>query len=330
MKTAGAVFQRIMKKVVGDLQPRCVSIYINVITVYSPLLQQHLADLDAVFARLEAANLKVSVSKTRLAHPEVFVLGHNVSADGIRPHPHQVEAITKMRPPSSAEEFRWFLGAVNFYRQFIPGCSGLANPLFALIRGRFPFRREPFQQAAFARLLEVLSSAPLLWFPNLSKLFYIKTDASQVGIGAALTQEVEPSTRLPVAFASSSFQPAERQYSTTYREGLAVVWAVWYFQSYILGMTFVIITNHASLRALRTKENLKGRMLKWAEALLEHDYDIMYIQRVDNALPDLLSWALLTQNLISPNPSWQYSVKTSTAAAKNHLWVRPSHQGQTI
>lgn len=82
-----------------------------------------------MFTRLEAANFKLSVSKTCLALPKVLVLRHSVSALGISPRPHRVEAMTLMKLPSSTEEVRRFLRAVNFYMQFIPGCLGIANPL---------------------------------------------------------------------------------------------------------------------------------------------------------------------------------------------------------
>lgn len=88
MKTAGAVFQSIMYKVIGDLQSWCTLVYINDITMYSPSLQQHVVDIEAVFARLEVAKLKISVSRNRLVMPKILVLGHSVSALGIRPHPH--------------------------------------------------------------------------------------------------------------------------------------------------------------------------------------------------------------------------------------------------
>lgn len=124
MKSAGAVFHQIMEKIISDLQPRCVLIYKDNITVYSKLIQQNLADLDAVFARLEAANFKTSFSKTRLSQTEDFVLGHTFSAASIRPHPHQVEAITKKEAPSSAEEVGRVLSAVIFF----PAGSSQAAP----------------------------------------------------------------------------------------------------------------------------------------------------------------------------------------------------------
>lgn len=82
----------------------------------------------------------------------------------------------------------------------------------------------PEQKAAYTHLFEALLSALLLQFHYLKEMFYIKTNTIQVGIGAALTQEVEPDTQLPVAFASRRLKPAESCYSTTDQEGLEVVW----------------------------------------------------------------------------------------------------------
>lgn len=52
IKTAGAVLQQIMDKLMGNLQPRRVLVYINAITVYSSSFKQHVTDLNAVFSRL--------------------------------------------------------------------------------------------------------------------------------------------------------------------------------------------------------------------------------------------------------------------------------------
>ena len=58
MKTSGAVFQRLMDWMLGSLQPRCAVVYIDNITIFSPLLKQHLQDLREVFEKLQNTNLK--------------------------------------------------------------------------------------------------------------------------------------------------------------------------------------------------------------------------------------------------------------------------------
>ena len=109
--------------------------------------------------------------------------------------------------------------------------------------------------------------------------------------------------KLPVAFASRSLKKAERNYSTTDREGLAVKWAVEYFHPYIFGTHFTIITDHSALKAMKDKALLKGRLLRWAEFLAEYDYDIVYRAGKDNVVADYLSRAVLT---LSINESSEY------------------------
>ena len=85
------------------------------------------------------------------------------------------------------------------------------------------------QDKSLSVLKDMLSKAPILQYPDFTKEFSVETDASQVGLGAVLTQvyEIKGKQRsLPVAYASRSLKGAERKYSVTDQEALAVVWVV--------------------------------------------------------------------------------------------------------
>ena len=114
-------------------------------------------------------------------------------------------------------------------------------------------------EASFQALKKCLVSSPVLKYPDFSKQFFIETDASNSGIGAVLSQEYEIDLqvqKLPVAFASRLLKPAEKNYSTTDKESLAIIWAVKNFKLYIYGMKFTIIIAHSALKALKDKSIL--------------------------------------------------------------------------
>ena len=120
-------------------------------------------------------------------------------------------------------------------------------------------------EIAFNKLKDLLVTYPIIRFPDWSRLFVIKTDASSYGIGAVLLQlyEVDQSIQLfPVCYSSWSLKAAERNYSVTDKEGLALVWAVKKYKVYLEGSHFKVITDHSALKALMQKENLEGRLLR--------------------------------------------------------------------
>ena len=101
MKTSGAFFQCLMDLVLGDLQPKIAVVYIDDITIFSPMLEQHYEYVNCVLERLSVANLKVNVNKCAFAREEVIVLGFKVSKDGINPNPAKVQGINDLKPPKN-------------------------------------------------------------------------------------------------------------------------------------------------------------------------------------------------------------------------------------
>ena len=123
-----------------------------------------------------------------------------------------------------------------------------------------------------------LTSSPILQFPDWNKKFWIETNASNLGLGAALTQwhwDQGKQVQLPVAYASRMLKNAEKNYSTIDKEGLAVIWAIKQSKTYVMGMHFKIITDYSALKVLQSKAILEGRLLQWAEYLMGYDFHIV-------------------------------------------------------
>ncbi|GFW81668.1 retrovirus-related Pol polyprotein from transposon 297 [Trichonephila clavipes] len=109
--------------------------------------------------------------------------------------------------------------------------------------------------------------------------FNLFTDASGVGIGAVLNQNHKP-----VAFASRTLNKAERNYSVTEHECLAVIWALNKFRTYFGSLPVKLITDHAALTKLTNGKNLSSRMIRWALKLSELNIEWEHQPGVQNAV----------------------------------------------
>ena len=120
MKTSGAVFQRLMDWILGNLQPRCAVVYIDEITIFSSTMKQHLVDLEDFFIRIHEANLRLNFDKCRFALPEVKILGHMVYKKGIQPDLKKTEAVWNLPAPRNVMGVKSFMGVIAYFRKFIP------------------------------------------------------------------------------------------------------------------------------------------------------------------------------------------------------------------
>ena len=129
MKTSGAVFQRLINELLGELQPRCMRVYIDDITIYSRTYEQHLVDLDQVLNKLYGANLKINMEKCLFLKAEVIMLGHLVNSAEIRPNPKKIKNIQQIPASMDVTKVKGFLGVINFYKKFISKCTSISEPL---------------------------------------------------------------------------------------------------------------------------------------------------------------------------------------------------------
>mgnify|MGYP001798391490 FL=1 len=158
-----------------------------------------------------------------------------MSGDGITPDPKLVRVVKEWPTPCSAQEVRIFLGKTGYYRQFMRDYATIAEPLHQLTRhSSKTFNWNNECATAFNSLKGQLASCPILAYPDFSKDFIIDTDASEYGIGGVLSQSHDGKERV-VAYGSRSLTKAERNYSTTKHEMLALVFFAKKYKPYLSG-----------------------------------------------------------------------------------------------
>jgi len=151
--------------------------------------------------------------------------------------------------PRNLTELRSFLGLCSYYRRFIAGFANIAASLHRWQRKNGAFQWTEEQDGAFSRLKEALISAPVLGMPTGSGTFYLDCDASDIGLGAVLSED-QNGSEVVIAYASRTLSKAERNYDVTRRELLAVVFGLKTFRQYILGRHFVIRVDHLVILAV--------------------------------------------------------------------------------
>ena len=118
--------------------------------------------------------------------------------------------------------------------------------------------------------------------------FRVETDASAYGIGAVLSQE-RVGEWLPIAFLGKGLSLAQQRYCTAERELLAIVLAIEYFQYYLYGEKFTVITDHKPLKHLLKSNEPASRLIRWRWRLSRFDFTIVYRAGTTNGNADALS-----------------------------------------
>ena len=288
LTSAPATFQRVMQDTLRGLQWDICLVYLDDILIFSKDFDEHLERLGQVFDRLKTAGFTLKPSKCHFFRREVEYLGHIVSSSGISPNPKKVKAVQECPFPKNIHEVRHFLGLVSYYRRFIKDFSTVAKPLITMTEKKARVQYTPQAFKAFCDLKSALLNAPVLSCPDFSQPFIVETDASQVGLGAVLTQKLNGHEH-PIAFASKVLTKAERNYSTTEREALAIVWSIRYFHSYLHGRKFLLRTDHKPLKFIKTVRDPKHRLARWITELGQFDFDIEFRTGRTNSHADGLS-----------------------------------------
>ncbi|CAK1594924.1 unnamed protein product [Parnassius mnemosyne] len=299
LKGAAPTFQRLIDRFRSgsSLGGRHILGYLDDLLVISEDLESHLSDLRAVFERLRMFKLRANREKCVFARDRLKYLGHVISNDGMSPDEDKVRAVLDIKEPTNLQQLRTFLQTCSWFRKFIPEFAKVAEPLTCLTKKSQMWQWGDDQAKAFVHLKSFLASPPILVQPDYSKPFILRTDASDFALGAALLQGESPRDEHPIEYASCLLTSAEKNYTTTEREALAVVWAVERFRGYIDGHQIVVRSDHQPLKWLFYLKSPKGRLVRWALKLQSLGLQMKYTPGKANVLADTLSHRVIDSTL---------------------------------
>ena len=262
-----------------------------------------------VFENLTKYNIKIKGSKCEIGKTEIEFLGLMLSGKGIRIKDTRKEVIDAWEFPKNNKQLKHFLGFVGFITRFLPDAASILAPLSDLTKGtkdirpynhqlnKFQAKRDRQNRvipdntdlrAVFQRVKEAVNKAPMLYHPDPTQPFHLKTDASKVGIGAYLYQIIDGEER-PVCFFSTKLNERQLAWSVNEKEAYGVYMGILKFRQLLIVNPFFIHTDHANLQFIR--ENSAPKIVRWFLRLQEFKFWLDHIPREQNAVSDSLAGA---------------------------------------
>ena len=191
------------------------------------------------------------------------------------------------------------MGHAGFYHRFIKDFSAISKPLCHLLTKDYEFTFTNECHESFEKLKILLITSPILQVPDWSVPFEIMCNASDYAVGVVLGQKKEK-VQCVIYYASKTLNEAQRNYTTTEKELLVVVFELEKFRSYILGSPIIVYTYHSGLKHLLSKKETKPRLIRWILLLQEFDIQIKDKIGVENLVADHLSRNVVEQEEATP------------------------------
>ena len=162
----------------------------------------------------------------------------------------------------------------------------IAKPLYGLL---VVFIWTDECEESFHKLKIALSTAPILRAIGWNVIFHVHVDASAFAVRCVLAQPAEGNMDFPICYTGRQLNSAEKNYLTTEREGLGMIFAVKKFRHYLLANKFVFFVDHQDLLYLVNKPCSTGKKVRWFLILLEFDFIVVVKKGTTHQRADHLS-----------------------------------------
>ncbi|MGL4850739.1 MAG: reverse transcriptase domain-containing protein [Clostridium sp.] len=278
-------FQKVMTDMFQDMP--FVKVFVDDILIFSKTYFDHEEHIMKVLKRCKENDVSVNFDKSSFVKTEVKYLGKIINKDGIRADPSAAVTLENFGVPKTKKQIMRILGIINWFREHIPDLSRKIITLTNKLKENVKFSWTNEDTKCLENITHEIKNNALLHHPDIAEPFTLLTDASDEGLGAVLEQK----GRIIGLYSKKLYQ-AEKNYTTTEKELLAVVKALQHFRPIVLGAKITVRTDHNNLTYIT--QCLTNRAQRWKILLDEFGVQLSYIKGEENIGADLLSRCLLT------------------------------------
>lgn len=277
-------FQKVMQDILQPVQHHVVGHLIDDVVGGVTLPELLIPTLDAIFSRLREFGVKLNGEKCRFGAQVLEVLGYLASSEGVRMTDKRKSSIESIPSPTSVKLLRRFLGMTNYFKKFIPNYAGLIKPLTASTH-IFSWGSE--QEKAFTEVKAAVTKTGLLHHLNYELPIILRVDASQYGVGGILLNVTPEGEEHIVSFLSTAFSGAAQRWSVIEKEAYAAVYCLIELEPVLLGVPFILETDHRNLMWLQ--KAVAPKLVRWRLRLQAFDFVVKHIPGQSNIFADELS-----------------------------------------
>src|SRR4029077_20631307 len=291
LSNAPVAFQWFVNSIFADLLDICVVVYLDDILVYSEDEATHEEHVWEVLQRLRQHGLYANPQKCEFHTETMEYLGYILSPTGLAMSSEKVKAIQDWPEPRKVKDIQSFLGFVTLYPRFIHEFSNIVVPLTRLTRKGVPWAFTDDCRAAFQRLKDAFTSAPILTHGVPDVPIIVETDASDYAISGILSIHCEDDKIRPVAFRSRMLTAPELNYDTHDKELLAIYEAFRSWHHYLEGSgnPTDVVTDHKNLEYFSTTKLFARQQARWSEFLSQFNMIVHFRPGKLGAKPDALT-----------------------------------------
>ncbi|KAL5702453.1 hypothetical protein ACHQM5_027671 [Ranunculus cassubicifolius] len=276
LKNAGATYQRLVTEMFKEMLGKTVEVYVDDMIVKSKNKENHVADLEAVFARLNKYNMKLNPAKCAFGVSSGKFLGYMITNRGIEADPAKIRAVCDMPKPESKRQIQKLNGMIVAINRFISKASDRTRPLLQLLKKGATYEWTEECEKCFQDLKLYLASPPVLTSPSEGDILGLYLGMSEFAISGVLFKHKDKVEK-PIYYISKTMSPPETRYSEIEKLALALRTTAFRCKHYFQSFEIHVFTN-SILKQVWNSNEMTQRMAKWKQQL--GDYHIEFHPRI--------------------------------------------------